>query len=97
MVKDILINKPILNGDWNIDFSDDQHLEHILLSHLGDFKNAPWIGVGITDFLNAPITGTVRQTIEREIKLHITADGGKATNIIVDNQLSNIQIDVDYE
>lgn len=97
MVKDINTKAPIINGDWNIDYSDDQHLEHILMSHLGDFKNAPWIGIGIQDFLSAPMTGVTRQKLEREIKLHVTADGGKTTNILIDLELTNIKIDIDYE
>lgn len=99
MVKDILFNGDIVtkDGDFVVSTSDLQHVEHILIAHPGHYKNAPWIGVGIEDYLNAPTSGIVRQKLEREIKLQLESDGAKNTIISLDNDLQNVKINADYE
>lgn len=99
MVKDIAFNGDIVtkNGDFVVAASDLQHVEHILIAHPGHYKNAPWVGIGIEDYLNAPTSGMARQRLEREIKLQLEADGAKNTIINLDNSLQNVQINADYE
>lgn len=81
MAKDILKSSIFLNGDFNVGFSDEQHVEDILLTAPGHIKDAPLIGVNITNYMNAPFSPKTSAELEREIRLQLQADG--ATNIIV--------------
>ena len=98
MAKDIILNTDIEfeNGDLKVAFSDEQHVEHILLSKAGDFKNVPWIGIGIENYLNAPFDGKIRQTLEREIKLHLESDNAKKVKIAL-KSIDKINIEAEYE
>lgn len=89
MAKDIILNDDIqiVNGDLLVEFSDEQHIEHILLAKPGDYKNVPWIGIGIESYLQAPITGKTTQLLEKEIKLHLESDTAKKVNVKVDKLL----------
>ena len=97
MAKDIILSDDIhfLNGDLLVEFSDEQHIEHILLSKPGDFKNVPWIGIGIESYLNAPITGKTIQILEKEIKLHLESDTAKKVKVEVDKLLQT-NIEAEY-
>ena len=99
MVKDLLFSNDlaILNGDFAVGVSDLQNVERILIGKPGQYKKDPWVGVGIEDYLNAPISPRVRQELEREIKLQLDADGAKNTVIKLDSELLNVQINADYE
>ena len=98
MAKDIILSTDIEfeNGDLKVAFSDEQHIDHILLSNVGDFKNVPWIGIGIESYLNAPFDGKIRQTLEREIKLHLESDNAKQVKIRMTN-LFETTIEAVYE
>jgi hypothetical protein len=62
----------IENGDFKIGPSDEQHIEDIISAYLGWWKEFPSVGVGIKQYQAG---SGVEQTIEREIKLQLKADG----------------------
>ncbi len=99
MAKDIIYNGDLefANGDFKVDVSDLQHVEHVLIANPGNYKASPWLGIGIEDYKNAPMTATVRQTLEREIKLHLDSDGAKNTFVQLDNELLNCEIQANYD
>lgn len=86
MAKDILTDKQgdlaVLNGDIEVGYSDEQHVEHILLAHKGDYKQSPLIGAGVSDFVRSPNTQIERRKKEKEISLQLKSDNAK--NISVD-------------
>lgn len=61
-----------ITGDFKISMSDDQHIQDIIDSFPGHYKEFPSLGVGIEQYLNS--SGT-EQKINREIKLQLHADG----------------------
>lgn len=67
---DLMINPN--TGDFQIGLSDDQHIQDIIESFPGWWKEFPSIGVGILQYLNS---SGQEQQIERSIKLQLTADG----------------------
>lgn len=88
--KDLSFNK----GDLNIDNTDQQNIELILLSHKGSFKEFPILGVGITDYLKSPeIISRLR--LENEISNQLEYDNFEIKEVDVNN-LENIVIDGNY-
>lgn len=72
------------SGDLRVDNNDLGHIESILLAHKGEYKQFPIIGVGVASFINAPITPSVRITLEREIRLQLESDRFKNIHVKVD-------------
>jgi hypothetical protein len=82
----------IQNGDFVIGNSSNQHQEHILLAHKGEYREFPELGVGIKDMLGD-------DNIDFwliEIKKNLQYDGMQVENVLFDNE-GNINIDGDYE
>jgi len=96
MATDILIHEPFTNGDFTVGFSDEQHMKHVLLSSPGHFKNAPLIGVGIREQLNGPLTPKLIEDLERQIKLHLEADGAKDVRAVIDPVTQKVSINGSY-
>lgn len=99
MAKDLLFDNTVntllySNGDFAVGFSDDQHFEAIIISEKGHFKNAPFIGVGIRKYVNAP--SNVREILERELTLQLTADGVINPICKSDNAMKNIEVQGNY-
>lgn len=67
----------IKNGDFAIADSDMQHIEDIVTSHPGWWKQYPSLGVGAYNYLASPGQA---QKLAREIKLQLTADGFTVSN-----------------
>ena len=78
MAKDILTDHngelAILNGDLDTGYSDEQHVEHILLAQKGHYKQHPLVGVGIADYVNSPVSLLTRRKLEKDITLQLEAD-----------------------
>lgn len=99
MANDILLKDfdlSIIGGDLDVGYSDEQHMEHILLAHPGHYKQTPWIGIGIEDLLNAPTNAKTIRVLERDIKLQLESDGAKNVTAKSDINL-NLKIDATYE
>lgn len=96
MAKDILFDEPFANGDFNIGFSDEQHIKHLVVSSPGHFKNAPLLGVQIKDYINSSMTPATQQKLEREIRMQLEADGVTQISIIVDPQTYEINVNGKY-
>lgn len=93
MAKDFLHGQ-IANGDLVIGDSDQQHVNDVLLAHPGHYKNVPWIGVGIADYLNAPKSPQVTASLEKQIKLMLESDGASKISATVEG--GNISIEAQY-
>lgn len=96
MAKDIIINAPFNNGDWNIDVSDQQHIEHVCMAAPGHYKNAPLLGVNLMNYVNSPMSPKTVSQLEREIRLNLESDGCKNIVINIDPETKNIYTDGTY-
>ncbi len=72
----------ISTGDFIVENSDLSHIESILVAQKGEWKQYPMLGVGITNYLNAPLTKANRIALEKDIKLQLESDAFK--NIFVE-------------
>lgn len=87
-VKDIILldnDLSIINGDFSVQESDSQHIELIINTYLGSWKQYPLCGVGITNFVNS---SGQQLALKRAISVQLEADGMKNVNIT--NNSSNI-------
>lgn len=93
MVKDILTNELneliIQEGDFVIESSEEQHIEAILRSEKGHWKESPTMGVGIVSEVNS--TGRI-ENLEREIMLQLKVDDWQNVNLDL-SDIENILIE----
>lgn len=70
-MKDILFNGSdliIKNGDFWVENSENQHVEHLLKANPGDYKQFPITGVNIPKYLASPLPN-INNRLIREIRL----------------------------
>ncbi len=79
------------NGDFVVDFSDDQHIKLILESGRGDWRQNPQVGVNIRQLLSEDAAPTF---LKHEVQKQLEADG--ATVNKVDVETGNMKIDARY-
>jgi len=96
MAKDINIKAPIVNGDWNVGFSDEQHIEHILMAAPGHFKNAPLLGVNMIEYINSTLSPVTVAELEKKIRLNIESDEAKNILVSIDAQTATIKANGTY-
>jgi len=74
-------------GDFAITQSDTQHVQDIINSWVGWWKEFPTLGVGISQYLGR--SGGIQLT-KRAIMVHLKSDGYRADKIAVDG--SNVYV-----
>lgn len=83
--KDILLNDSgdlfAKSGDFVVNESDVQHVQQLLVSHPGEFKEVPMIGVGLRSEQLAVMSGELRRVIQKGL----AADGYKASSVAIRN------------
>jgi hypothetical protein len=95
--KDIITDEngdiEFLNGDLKVNESDAQHVDHIITTDKGQFRQFPLLGVGIGRLLN----GTPNQIeVQQQIRLNLESDGYNVRQITIDNT-KGFDIDIDAE
>lgn len=75
-VKDILLDEnydlAISNGDFKVGSSDSQHIQLIVDSWIGSWKQFPLVGVGITNYKNS---AGQEIALKRNIAVQLEVDG----------------------
>ena len=98
MANDILLEQNgdmmIKNGDFVVDYSDDQHIDLILRSNPGEIKDYPLLGLGIANYLNSPISQRIKQVVKRDLRIQLQSDNAKNIKIDFSNQL---KVKANYE
>lgn len=78
---DLLIDR----GDWLVGDSNDQHIQLLLTSMPGEWKENPEVGVGLSLSQHGAIDGFIK----RNIAVQLEADGFKLENLqITDKGIS---------
>ena len=93
-VKDIIINEDIefSGGDLKVDFSDSQHVEHIITAERGQFYQFPLIGFGVNKLRHGNFTGaTIRQLIKEQLE----ADNYRVNSVEVGKDVDNLELTID--
>jgi hypothetical protein len=95
-VKDITLDDDldliIENGDFKLSLSDQQHILLILNTSVGNWKNAPLLGVGIQQYVSS--SGQV-DALKRAINIQLASDGYKVNDIIVRGQNESFEYYLD--
>lgn len=76
------------NGDFDINESDQIHIEHIIISNKGYWFENPLLGVGIINELNGSRT---RQELKQTIRRQLVFDDYSVRNIDIS---SDFKIDI---
>lgn len=71
--------------------SSEQHVEHLLLAQQGEYKQSPLTGIGILNYINAPMDTKRRGELERNIQLQLEADGARNVKVTV-NRYGRVRI-----
>lgn len=84
----------IVDGDFVIKELPQQASKILMLSPKGSWQRKPLFGVGITDYLNAPLTGLQVLRLRAEIQKAHLADGHNAAGIEITYQNNEIKINI---
>lgn len=82
-VKDIILldgDLHIVNGDFNVKESDSQHIELIIDSWIGSWKQYPLCGVGIENYIKSSGQSLA---LKRNIAVQLEADGFTEVDVYV--------------
>ena len=82
LTNNALLIDPI-KGDFVIGESDAQHVQDIINSYAGWWKEFPTLGVGIKKYLGTP--GGI-QVLKRAVKIHLRSDGYRVDSIAVQGE-----------
>ncbi|SHK69849.1 hypothetical protein [Epilithonimonas mollis] len=81
----------IKNGDFVIDKSDRQHVEHITIANPGEFKEYPNLGFGAINRLKS---NGDQMRFKRDLKIQLGFDGYENPKIDLSGGYENLQIDI---
>lgn len=77
--KDILVSESddllIIDGDFVVGESSNQHIRHIIMGNAGDYPEKPKLGVGFQCYQHAPLTPETKAKWQRLIQIHLISDG----------------------
>ncbi len=93
MRKDILTDEDgdlmIVNGDFYIGESDEQHISDLFLSQPGEYKRTPMVGFGASSYLKRNIT---EAEFRRNLKIQLDLDGYENALIDLSEGIPKINI-----
>ena len=93
--QDILLddnqNPQLSGGDFATGDSDDQHVELLMVSTQGQWKENPLTGIGLPNYMKQQ--GTSAAQMKRDITVGLAADGYKVKTLTLDAGEFNL----DYE
>jgi hypothetical protein len=84
----------IVNGDFSVEFSDEDHVEDILLSSLGHWKQFPLLGVEIEKQIST--NQNQQQIIKRKIQQQLKSDGYRTGEINFNFGGNTLVYDIDF-
>lgn len=97
-VKDLALDSEgdikIVNGDFSVEFSDVDHVEDILLSSLGHWKQFPLLGINIEQQLSS--NENQQQIIKRKILQQLESDGYRVGEISFTISENILEYDIDF-
>lgn len=94
MRNDILLTDDdivISNGDFVIADSNQQHVEHIVDAHPGEFKNHPLLGFAALLRLKKNPNPFL---FKRDLKIQLEYDGYQSANIDLSKGFENLEIKI---
>lgn len=91
--QDILLNDTtgepqIINGDFVVDESDYQHVQHIMLADYGDLREFPVVGVGIRRYMNGSLLRG-SSNLKNRVQLQLELDGFRVDELRLPDTLTD--------
>ncbi len=78
----------IQNGDFVVGASDIQHVEDIIESFVGEWKQYPILGVGLMTYLKSQNGAKAITAIKQQLQ----SDGYSLSNVKIDNTINGIKV-----
>ncbi len=95
MRKDILLDQnndlAIQNGDFVVGLSDPQHVDLILQTNPGEWKEFPQVGFGVKGYLKS-VENTVK--FKRNLRIQLNFDGYINPRIDLSKGYKNLEIKI---
>jgi hypothetical protein len=82
------------NGDFQVADSDNVHIQHILTSHKGHYRQHPLCGAAISQSQNASLSSVELATYKKRIELQLRLDGYTLTELTCSGELNELSIQV---
>ncbi len=96
MRQDILTNDTheleVVNGDFIIGQSDQQHVQHIIEAQKGEYKNSPLVGFGIINFVKRD--EKIASEFKRDLKIQLENDGYTNPSINLNDGFAKLKIEI---
>lgn len=82
------------DGDFAVDLSDEQHIEHILIADKGNWRNAPVLGVGLYRELQGVRNAITDSKLDKKIRANLGFDGFRVKSVVFGG---NLAVSIDAE
>lgn len=96
MRNDILLNENndvlIVDGDFVIGHSDQQHVKHIVEAFKGEYKSNPLVGFGVVGFLKRD--DKIESEFKRDLKIQLENDGYVDSEIDLSEGFQSLKINI---
>ena len=96
MRNDILLNEQnellIIDGDFVIGQSDQQHVKHIVEAFKGEYKANPLVGFGAINYLKKD--EMIESEFRRDLKIQLENDGYNDTEIDLSEGFRQLRINI---
>jgi hypothetical protein len=96
MRNDILLdeqNEPlIVDGDFVIGQSDQQHVKHIVEAFKGEYKSNPTVGFGVISYLKRD--ELIESEFRRDLKIQLENDGYNDSEIDLSEGFGKLKINI---
>lgn len=93
-MKDIILNEDfdikIVNGDFVVSESQQQHIEAIFLDKKGEYKEFPLIGFGAENYLKSNVSKT---EFKRDLKIQLAYDEFENAKINLEEGFKKLSIE----
>ncbi|WP_312310945.1 hypothetical protein [Empedobacter brevis] len=81
----------IINGDFVIDESDQQHIGDIFIAQKGEFKEFPQVGFGAVNYIKTNVSPS---EFERDLRIQLEYDNYSNPEIDTKDGIENTQITI---
>ena len=88
IILDQNLEPQITSGDFTVDVSEWQHIEHIMRASPGHYREYPLCGASVHEMKNGPINGVVRAGVRRQL----IADGYQVNRLIMSENEFSIDV-----
>ncbi|MBN2669992.1 MAG: hypothetical protein JXR60_12295 [Bacteroidales bacterium] len=83
----------IVNGDFSIGVSDNQHVDTIFKAQKGEIRSSPHLGFGVIRYIKKTVNKF--RVFLRNLKVELEKDGYKEVDIKINQESGELEIDLE--